>query len=149
MARDFSGAILTLAENGTLEALEEQWLTPNKECTNSSNSRETESLTLDRFWGVYVICAATYTICLLMALLRKYLHNHNHYQHEEEAQLQGNATDDDSSVWKTALSGNPKTLGKAATFCVRRRNSPRLESMSNSDELSNPQRTRSLAIEMS
>lgn len=161
MAKDFSAAILTLAENGTLKALEEKWLTPSKECTNSSTSQETEALTLDKFWGLYVICAATSTICLVLALLRKYLHNHNHYQHEEESQLQGNITAEDNSVWNKALRistdfnhGNHKSMDRAATFAgsgtkgVRRRNSSRWERISISEELSNPQRSESAIIEM-
>lgn len=162
MTKDFSEAILTLAENGKLKALEEEWLTPSKECPSNSTSPETESLTIDKFWGLYIICAATSTICLVLALLKKnYLHNHNQYNHEEEeAQLQGNVTadDNDNSVWNKALgivgtgllyNGNLKTLNKAATFGgLRRRNSSRLESISISEELGNPQRSQSAVIEM-
>ncbi|KAJ1394003.1 Solute-binding protein family 3/N-terminal domain of MltF [Sesbania bispinosa] len=164
MAKDFSEAILELAENGKLKALEEQWLTPSKECSNNSTSPETDSLTLDKFWGLYIICAATSTICLLRALWKNYLHNRNHCHHEEEAQVQGNVTADDNSVWKKPLplristgfyNGNPKTINRAATFggsrtqSLRRRNSSTWPSISFSDELSHQQhRSKSIVIEM-
>jgi hypothetical protein len=90
MAKDFSVAILTLAENGKLKALEDNWLTPNKECSSNSASPETESLTLDKFWGLYFICAATSTICLLLALSQKYFYNHNNCEEEAHQLSQGN-----------------------------------------------------------
>lgn len=42
MARDFSGAILTLAEMGKLKTLEEIWLTPPNECSNGFNASSYE-----------------------------------------------------------------------------------------------------------
>lgn len=151
MAKDFSEAILTLAENGKLKDLENIWLTPSNKCSNNSPSpEETESLTLDKFWGLYVICAATSTICLLLALLKKRLRNHNHY--EEADQLpQGSviseSDDDNNNNSQRAIRvgtglniENLIKLNKSATFGgrvkegVRRRNSPKLESISISDE---------------
>ncbi|CAJ2658909.1 unnamed protein product [Trifolium pratense] len=84
IAKDFSVAILTLGENGKLKDLEDKWLTPPNECSNNSASQETESLTLDKFWGLYFICAATSTICLLLALLKKYFHKHKNYEEETQ-----------------------------------------------------------------
>jgi hypothetical protein len=75
--KDFSEAILTLAENGKLKDLEDKWLTPSNQCSNNSPSPQTQSLTLNKFWGIYLICAATSTICLLLASLKKYLHKGN------------------------------------------------------------------------
>ncbi|KAK7306587.1 hypothetical protein VNO77_44536 [Canavalia gladiata] len=162
MAKDFSEAILTLAENGRLKALEDQWLTPSKECSNNSTSPETESLTLNNFWGLYIICATISTICFVRSLLTNYLHNHNYYHHEEEAQLEGNKTGYDNNVWNKEFristgfynDVNFKNLGRAATFggtgtqCMRRRNSSKWESISTSDELANPHRSQSAVIEM-
>lgn len=159
MARDFSGAILTLAEMGKLKTLEEIWLTPPNECSNGSTSPETESLTLHNFWGLYIISAAISTICFVRALLTKWLHDdHNHYHHEEKAQLQGNITaNDDNSVWKKAIiistgfynTMNNKTLGRAATFSgTHRQNSSRWESISTSDDVANLQRSMSAVKDM-
>lgn len=158
MAKDFSVAILTLAENGKLKALEEIWLTPSKECSNNS-PEETESLTLDKIWGLYLICAATSTICLLLALLQKYFHNHKNFEDEAHQLPQGNViaeSDHNNNVLMRALRndtglyiGNLKPLNNAATFCgcaiqcVHRRNSPRLESVRISDQPGNLQRSQS------
>jgi ionotropic glutamate receptor len=162
IARDFSEAILTLAENGRLKALEENWLTPSNKCSNNSASPETESLTLDKFWGLYVICAATSTICLGLALLKNYLRKHNHFVDEAHQLPQRDViaeSDDDnnnnndlkkaSRYGRVLHNGNLTTLNKSATFGgsaiqgVRRRNSPRLESVIISDEPGNPQRAQS------
>jgi len=199
MAKDFSVAILTLAENGKLKALEDNWLTPNKECSSNSASPETESLTLDKFWGLYFICAATSTICLLLALLQKYFYNHNNCEEESHQLPQGNVIaepnvdnnlqltqgnvisesnidnnhqlpqanvmsefDDDNNNDLTGAFrngtdlciGNLMPLNNTATYGgsviqgVRRRNSPRLENVSISDEPGNPQSSQSADIEM-
>ena len=181
MAKNFSVAILTLAENGKLKALEDIWLTPHKECSSNSASPETESLTLDKFWGLYFICAATSTICLLLALLQKYFYNHNNYEEEAHQLSQGNViaepnvdnnhqlpqgnviseSDDNDNVLTRAfrngtglyignltLINNVATFGGSAIQGVRRRNSPRLESLSVSDEPGNLQRSQSAVIEM-
>jgi len=166
IARDFSEAILTLAENGKLKSLEEVLLTPSTECSTNSASPETESLTLAKFLGLYIICAATSTICILLALLRKYFHNHNHYE-EQSQHPQGNViaeSDDENNnndMERTIRNGTGlyngnliMTLNKAASFGgsvlqgVRRRNSPRTESVSDSHEPINPQRSQSAVIEM-
>ncbi|QHO14759.1 Glutamate receptor 2 [Arachis hypogaea] len=155
MAKDFSEAILTLAEDGTLKKLENEWLTPSNECSNTS-SPQTESLTLSNFLGLYAICAATSTICLVLALLTKW-HHHHHHNQEEEAASQQERKDEDS-VLKRAFrlstelyNGSLKTLDRAATTQgVRlRNNSSRWESVSTSEHVANnPQRSHSAVIRM-
>lgn len=158
MAKEFSEAILKLAENGKLKNLEDKWLTPSNKCSNNSpSSEETGSLTFDKFWRLYVICAATSTICLLVALLKKCLHKHNHYE-EADQHPQGSVIsepDDDNNKndsQKAIRVGtglnieNLMSLNKSATFGVRRRNSPKLESISISDERSDLPRSRSAAM---
>ncbi|XP_014517468.1 glutamate receptor 2.7-like [Vigna radiata var. radiata] len=66
MAKEFSEAILELAENGKLKSLEEQWLTP-PQCSNSNCSPETEGLALSNFWILYVMCAFICTICVVLS----------------------------------------------------------------------------------
>ncbi|KAL2341811.1 hypothetical protein Fmac_009751 [Flemingia macrophylla] len=148
MAKDFSEAILTLAENGTLKDLEEYWLTPSNKCSNSSSTtEEAESLTLNIFWVLYVVCAVISTLCFLWAVLIYYLHKHKHCHQEQEVQLQGNVTVDCGSVLGKAITidtdfynnANQKMYGKAATFggrgtqLFRRANSSRWESINTSD----------------
>ncbi|KAL2341810.1 hypothetical protein Fmac_009750 [Flemingia macrophylla] len=161
MAKDFSEAILTLAENGTLKILEDHWLTPSTECSNSNSSStiaETESLTLNTFWGLYIICAVISTLCFLRAFLIYYLHNRKQCHQEQEVELQGNATVDNGSVWEKAIrigtefynNANRNIYGRAATFGGRGTQSlrggdfSRWESLNTSDDVGN-QRHRSLS----
>ncbi|CAI8591056.1 unnamed protein product [Vicia faba] len=158
MAKDFSEAILTLAENGKLKNLEDRWLTPSNKCSNNSPSpEETESLTFDKFWRLYVICAATSTICLLVALLKKCLHKHNHYEEADqlpqgsvisESDNDNNNNDSQRAIRVgTGLNiENLMSLNKSATFGVRRRNSPKLETISISDEPGNLRRSQPAAM---
>lgn len=72
IARIVSKAILELSENGTIRSLEKDWLTPSDECSSTSTTnKDTESLTLKSFWGIYLISGATSTICFLLALIRR------------------------------------------------------------------------------
>ncbi|CAL1388430.1 unnamed protein product [Linum trigynum] len=75
IAADVSKAILKLSEEGELKRLEEDWFSPSRECSGSRSDDNTESLSLQNFWGLYVLSGATSTVCLvvfLLHLLRKY-----------------------------------------------------------------------------
>lgn len=78
VARDVSEAILKLSENGNITALEKQCLTPSDEC--SSTSIETERLSLNSFWGIYLISGVTSTICFLISLVRLQRNYQRHQQ---------------------------------------------------------------------
>lgn len=95
IAADVSKAILKLSENGELKTLEERWFAPSRECSSSATDNDiTESLSLQNFWGIYIITGATSTICFLLFLFRL-LKNYHHQQDEDR----GNATPSDKSVW--------------------------------------------------
>uniref|UniRef100_A0A2N9J0D7 Ionotropic glutamate receptor C-terminal domain-containing protein n=1 Tax=Fagus sylvatica TaxID=28930 RepID=A0A2N9J0D7_FAGSY len=49
IVRNFSEAILKLAENGIIRTLEDEWLTPQDECSDNIASSEPESLGLQSF----------------------------------------------------------------------------------------------------
>lgn len=70
IASDVSSAIRSLSEDGTLTTLENQWLTPESECSKSKTSGKSESLSLESFWGLYLISGATSTICFVLSLFR-------------------------------------------------------------------------------
>ncbi|GMI82318.1 GLUTAMATE RECEPTOR 2.7, glutamate receptor 2.7 [Hibiscus trionum] len=76
IAGDVSRAILKLSENGYLMKLEEKWFAPSLECSaDVTDTDKTDSLTIDSFWGLYLISGATSTVCLLfylVHLLKKY-----------------------------------------------------------------------------
>lgn len=93
IVRDFSESILRLLEDGKLTPLEEEWLTPSKECAVNVTS-STEHLSLQSFWGLYLISGVISTICFLLSLIRLL----KSYQHHQEAGYEGNA-----SPWNKAV----------------------------------------------
>lgn len=88
IAKDFSKAILELLENGYVRQLRNELLTPKKDC--SKNTRP-ESLHLNSFLGLFIICGATSTLCFLLSVtiwVKKF------------KQQEGNAGPSDESLWK-------------------------------------------------
>ncbi|KAL9251024.1 Glutamate receptor 2.8-like protein [Drosera capensis] len=83
IAIDFSKAILTLTEDGTLQNLTVKWLTGKSKCagheTYDSSNDDTGSLDSDSFWGLLVLSIATSGFCLVVSFLvpkiRKHLHD--------------------------------------------------------------------------
>ncbi|XP_059638970.1 glutamate receptor 3.5-like [Cornus florida] len=71
LAANVSRAILKLSENGKIKELEKQLFTPSSECLKSQTIEENDSLTIEDFLGLYVIYAATSTICFLLYLLKR------------------------------------------------------------------------------
>ncbi|KAI3710201.1 hypothetical protein L2E82_39975 [Cichorium intybus] len=71
---DVSGAILYLLEEGRIIDMEKEWLDTSQNCSNSDPEVESERLSLDNFWGIFVISGATSTLSLLIFLYRL-LHN--------------------------------------------------------------------------
>lgn len=67
IAKDVSEAILSITEDGTLKRLETTWFPP---VTNCSVSNNTGSLTIESFWGIYLISGATSTVCFLLFLAK-------------------------------------------------------------------------------
>jgi ionotropic glutamate receptor len=99
IAKDFSKSILRLLEKGNLTRLEDdELLTPSKGCSVNVTSNSIEHLSLQSFWGLYLISGAISTICFLLSLIRL-LKNYQHQQEEDE----GNATPSKTSAWNKAL----------------------------------------------
>ncbi|KAF9683637.1 hypothetical protein SADUNF_Sadunf04G0034600 [Salix dunnii] len=95
LTADVSKAILKLSENGELKTLEEKWLYPSRNCSsNATNNDIAESLSLQNFWGIYIITGTTSTLCFLLFLFQ--LLKNYHRQQDEDG---GNATPSDKSVW--------------------------------------------------
>ncbi|XP_058197510.1 glutamate receptor 2.8-like [Rhododendron vialii] len=96
LAADVSKAILELSENGTLKMLEEEWLTPDKECLKSETTTENiDSLSLQNFWGLFLFSAATSSICFLLFLghlVRDYL------RHQSSQVADVNASNESVSI---------------------------------------------------
>ncbi|WOG88184.1 hypothetical protein DCAR_0207418 [Daucus carota subsp. sativus] len=67
IARDASEAILTISENGVLKSLERKWFPSSKNCSASTNM---DSLTIESFWGIYLISGVTSTVCLIIFIAK-------------------------------------------------------------------------------
>ncbi|PNT39670.2 hypothetical protein POPTR_004G052500v4 [Populus trichocarpa] len=99
IAADVSKAILNLSEDGELKNLEEKWFAQSRQCfSNATDNDKTESLSLQSFWGIYIITGATSTICFLLFLF----HLLKNY-HKQEVEDRGNATPSDKSVWEKTV----------------------------------------------
>ena len=98
IVRDFSQAILKLAENGIIRTLEDEWLTPQDECSDNIASSKPESLGLQSFQVLYIVSFATSTICLLLSLILLPI---SPQQHQDASD--GNVTPDEESAWKKAV----------------------------------------------
>ncbi|KAJ6767000.1 IONOTROPIC GLUTAMATE RECEPTOR [Salix purpurea] len=95
LTADVSKAILKLSENGELKTLEEKWFAPSRKCLNNATDNDrAESLSLENFWGIYIITGTTSTLCFLLFLFR--LLKSYHRQQDEDG---GSATPSDKSVW--------------------------------------------------
>nr|GMD98504.1 glutamate receptor 2.9-like [Ipomoea batatas]GME01449.1 glutamate receptor 2.9-like [Ipomoea batatas]GME20261.1 glutamate receptor 2.9-like [Ipomoea batatas] len=105
LARDFSEAILTLLENGTMQKLEEEWLGSSKTLVNNDASAKTQSLSLSSFWGLYLLTGATSTICFLIFVCRLFLR-----KSRKLSQVH------DENEPKTEQVARPASLMKTATF---------------------------------
>ncbi|KAH7568833.1 hypothetical protein ACOSP7_011904 [Xanthoceras sorbifolium] len=86
IAADFSEAILKLSENGVLKLLEDRWFAPSPECSANATNKETESLSLSSFWGLYLISGAISTICFILFLVRL-LRNYRHDRQDARKRL--------------------------------------------------------------
>lgn len=98
IAIDVSRAILKLSEDGTLKLLEDKWFAPSPDCSANVTDTRTDSLSINNFWGLYLISGATSTVCFLLFLthsLRKYCRNQEAYV--------GNLSPVDESVWIKAV----------------------------------------------
>lgn len=97
IARDFSKAILQLLENGELQQLADDSLTPSHECSTNITSTKPRSLSLQSFGVLYLISVSTSAICFLLSLIQSRSHQQN-----QEAR-EGNFTPDDEIVWKKVV----------------------------------------------
>ncbi|XP_062095851.1 glutamate receptor 2.7-like [Humulus lupulus] len=84
LTKDLSEAILKLSENGNITTLQKQCLTPSDACP--STSLETERLSLNSFWGIYLTSGVTSTICLLISLVRLQRNYRRHQQSNGDSQ---------------------------------------------------------------
>ncbi|CAL5349532.1 unnamed protein product [Camellia sinensis] len=79
LAVDMSTAILTLSENGELQRIHDEWLTRSTRGLESAEIIESGRLHMRSFLGLYLICAAAWSVSLFIYFLKikcsKYVSN--------------------------------------------------------------------------
>ena len=71
---------------------------PSSKCSTDKTSSNTDPLSIQSFWGLFLISAATSTICLLLSFIRL-IKNYQHHQEPNEE----NATPSPIRIWNTAV----------------------------------------------
>ncbi|KAL7602666.1 hypothetical protein Lser_V15G24991 [Lactuca serriola] len=85
LAVDLSTAILQLSENGDLQRIHDKWLSLASCSSQTTQVEETSSLSLNNFWGLFLICGVACFISLSIffcSILCQYL---RFIPHDEEA----------------------------------------------------------------
>ncbi|KAJ7981301.1 Glutamate receptor [Quillaja saponaria] len=86
LAVDMSTAILQLSENGDLQKIHDKWLT-HKECTMQVNEVDSNRLSLNSFWGLFLICGIACLIALIVFFCRVLCQYIKFNPEAEEAQV--------------------------------------------------------------
>lgn len=82
LAVDLSTAILTLSENGDLQRIHDKWLTQTG-CSSQDTAIDANRLSLESFWGLFLICGVTCFITLVVFFMR-ILCQYNKYNSTDE-----------------------------------------------------------------
>lgn len=105
LALDLSTAIVQLSESGELQRLHEKWLS-QREC--STNLASDNRLSLERFWGLFLICGIACFIALTVFFWRLCT---QYYRYNTEGEQQNvEETESSSSGWRASLASNFKAL---------------------------------------
>ncbi|OIW10389.1 hypothetical protein TanjilG_05537 [Lupinus angustifolius] len=98
VAKDVSKAILQLLEQGEIKKLEDKWLNPSGECSNSVISTNAETLKLGNLWVLYVFSGGITTLCFILPTIYSLKYSQTPQNH-----AQGNDTANDENPWKRAI----------------------------------------------
>ncbi|KAL6215855.1 hypothetical protein ACLB2K_015282 [Fragaria x ananassa] len=90
LARDISRAILNVNEGGEMQKIEDRWF-KRKECQDTTNNVSSNSLSLESFWGLFLIAGAASSLALII-FVAMFLYEHRHIR-----------LDSESSFWRKVL----------------------------------------------
>ncbi|KAK9155766.1 hypothetical protein Sjap_003246 [Stephania japonica] len=90
LAVDLSTAILQLSENGDLERIHDKWLSSTGCSTQANEKIESNRLSLNSFWGLFLICGIACFIALSIFFLRVIL-QYRRYSSEAEHEVEKEA----------------------------------------------------------
>ncbi|KAL5973941.1 hypothetical protein ACLOJK_030600 [Asimina triloba] len=74
---DFSRAILNVTESDQMMRIEQKWFGSQTSCSDTSTTISSNSLTLDSFWGLFLIAGAASALALFVFTAR-FLYQHWH-----------------------------------------------------------------------
>ncbi|KAK6919372.1 Solute-binding protein family 3/N-terminal domain of MltF [Dillenia turbinata] len=83
LAVDMSTAILQLSENGDLQKIHDKWL-PDKTCSMQESQVDVNQLSLNSFWGLFLICGIACFLALSIFFCRVICQYHKYTRDEEE-----------------------------------------------------------------
>ncbi|KFK31128.1 hypothetical protein AALP_AA6G071500 [Arabis alpina] len=72
LAVDMSTAILRLSEEGKLDKIRKKWLTYNHECTMQISDTQDYQISIQSFWGLFLICGIVWFFALTVFFWRAF-----------------------------------------------------------------------------
>jgi len=111
LAVDMSTAILQLAEEGKLEKIRKKWLTYDHECTMQISDTENYQISVQSFWGLFLICGVVWFIALTL-FCWKVFWQYQRLRPEESDEVQARSEEAGSSRGKSLRAVSFKDLIK-------------------------------------
>ncbi|KAL4347767.1 hypothetical protein GQ457_17G015130 [Hibiscus cannabinus] len=87
LAIDMSTAILQLSENGDLQKIHNKWLT-HSECSLQVNQIDENQLSLNSFWGLFLICGTACVLALIIFFYRVFAQYRRFNPEDEESEME-------------------------------------------------------------
>ncbi|KAK8993679.1 hypothetical protein V6N11_007904 [Hibiscus sabdariffa] len=87
LAIDMSTAILQLSENGDLQKIHNKWLT-HSECSLQVNQIDENQLSLNSFWGLFLICGIACVLALIIFFYRVFAQYRRFNPEDEESEME-------------------------------------------------------------
>ncbi|PPR82720.1 hypothetical protein GOBAR_AA37996 [Gossypium barbadense] len=87
LAVDMSTAILQLSENGDLQKIHNKWLT-HSECSSQVNQVDENKLSLNSFWGLFLICGIACVLSLTIFCCRVFTQYRRFSPEDEESEIE-------------------------------------------------------------
>ncbi|XP_010510025.1 PREDICTED: glutamate receptor 3.5-like isoform X2 [Camelina sativa] len=107
LAVDMSTAILQLSEEGKLERIRKKWLTYDHECTMQISDTENYQISVQSFWGLFLICGIVWLIALTLFCWKVF------WQYQR---LRPEVSDEERTSEEAGSSSRPGRSLRAASF---------------------------------
>ncbi|KAI0529678.1 hypothetical protein KFK09_002232 [Dendrobium nobile] len=109
LAVDLSTAILSLSENGDLQRIHDKWLTRTG-CDSQDSSIGSNQLSLQSFWGLFLICGVSCVIALSIFFMRIICQYKKYISPEETESNMSEITPSEPSLKRPVHLGSIKGL---------------------------------------